>query len=626
MALLVSIDNGGTLTDVCGFDGDRIYHAKTLTTPHDLTECLINGLKALAVQIYGEEDLPRIVASIDHLRYSTTQGTNAIVQRKGPRLGLLADDPLLADSLRAQAPDLFDQLVGARVALVDQQTATDRHALARIVTDLVARGANRIVVAMSGSADAERDVKRLLYSAFPRHLLGAVPLLFSTELTALGNPVRRSWSALLNAFLHPSMERFLYGAEERLRALRNRNPLLVFRNDGNSTRVAKTVALKTYSSGPRGGVLGASRLCEHYQIDQAVSIDIGGTTTDIALFERYACAEHLLGQIESAPVSIPLADVRSIGAGGSSIIRVRDGIVCVGPESVGSAPGPACFGRGGTLPTVTDAALAAGLFDPASYFSGRLPLDPERARRALGEHVAAPLGVSLDVAIKRSLDAYHCQIAAAIRQCGDLRPDACLIAFGGAGPMSACEIADLAGISRVLIPRYAAVFSAFGIGFSDIQHTYTYPVAQLTPDSIADAKRALREQARRGMQAEGFEAEGCRLRWSLLRERDGGVARSPLPDHDVSSPDSGGWIELEITRPIPKPALNSAARPAPRAAVSTATRQMGRSLPLFRLESLQPGEYGDGPCLIEEAYFTAQAPAGWRFEVTSNRDLLLAPV
>jgi N-methylhydantoinase A/oxoprolinase/acetone carboxylase beta subunit len=327
MALLVSIDNGGTLTDACGFDGARVYHAKTLTTPHDLTECLLNSLKALAVQMYGEEDLARIVTSIDHLRYSTTQGTNAIVQRKGPRLGLLTDQQSLADAVRAASPDLFDQLVGARVALVDEQSALDRHRLGRLVTDLVASGANRITVAMGSDAQSERDLKRQLYSAFPRHLLGAVPLLFSSELAALGGPVRRTWSALLNAFLHPSMERFLYGAEQRLRSLRSRHPLLVFRNDGNSTRVAKTVALKTYSSGPRGGVLGASRLCAHYAIEQAVSIDIGGTTTDIAVFNHHACAESLLGQIESAPVSIPLAEVRSIGAGGSSIIQVRDRIV-----------------------------------------------------------------------------------------------------------------------------------------------------------------------------------------------------------------------------------------------------------------------------------------------------------
>jgi N-methylhydantoinase A/oxoprolinase/acetone carboxylase beta subunit len=319
--------------------------------------------------------------------------------------------------------------------------------------------------------------------------------------------------------------------------------------------------------------------------------------------------------------------VRSIGAGGSSIIQVRDGIVCVGPQSVGSAPGPACFARGGTLATVTDAVLAAGLFDPASYFSGRLQLDPELARRALTEQVAAPLRVSLDVAIKRSLDAYHCQIAAAIRQGGYLHPDACLIAFGGAGPMSACEIADLAGFARVLIPRHAAVFSAFGIGFSDIQHTYTSALAKFTAESIAAAKLALAEQGRRGMRAEGFDADGCELSWSLLSEHGGGAVRQQLPEHAGGVPPAGsGWLELQIARPIAKLALNGTRCPPPRPAVSTATRQMHHSLPLFRMESLAAGEYGSGPCLIEEAYFTAQIPAGWRFDVTANQDLMLTPV
>lgn len=616
MGLLVNIDNGGTLTDVCAFDGTRVYHAKTLTTPHDLTECLMAALAALAQQTDADGDLLRLVGSIDHLRYSTTQGTNAIAQRKGPRLGLLVQTDADAQALRAGSPELYETLVGRRMAVLGG--ASDRDVV-QAVRGLVAAGASRLVICLAGdaAADGEMHVRRLLYAAFPRHLLGAVPLLFSTELAPGAEFSRRGWSSLLNAFLHPSMEQFLHHAENRLRQERIRNPLLVFRNDGGSTRVARTIALHTYSSGPRGGAEGGGVIAAHYGLDRVVSIDIGGTTTDLALFAGGKVAEHALGHVESAPIAFPMAEVPSLAAGGGSVLAVSEGKVAVGPESLGALPGPACFGRGGTQATITDVMLLTGVIDPASYFGGQMVLDRERAERAVRQHLAEPLGLSIEEALDLAEAAYDSAIAASVgRLAGEGSADA-LLAFGGAGPMNACGIAERAAISRVLVPRFAAVFSAFGIGFSPIRHEYRCELADFAPDRLAEAQAKLTRKAERGMQGEGFDLADCTIGWRVARSdgTSGLVEGQPV--------DAPGTLVMHVERPIAVPQLGPASAERLRPAKASATRQARGALPLYRIEEMAPGDGADGPCLIEEQFFTCQVRPGWRFVVTGNHDLMI---
>lgn len=613
MGLLVSIDNGGTLTDICAFDGEKVLHAKTLTTPHDLTECLMAGLGALAARTDADGDLLRLVASIDHLRYSTTQGTNAIAQRKGPRIGLIVDSAASAERIEAAAPDLFATLVGDRHAALD---GADERMLVQHVRTLVARGASRLVVAVDGerASAVETDLRRTLYAAFPRHLLGAVPLVFSTDLAPGADFQRRGWSGLLNAFLHPSMEQFLHHAEDRLRRQHIRNPLLVFRNDGGSTRVSRTVALQTYSSGPRGGVEGGEVIARHYGIDRAVSIDIGGTTTDLAFFDGGRVAEARQGHVESAPIAFPLAEVPSVAAAGSSILSVADGAIRIGPESVGALPGPACFGRGGTQATITDVMLLAETIDPASYFGGQLALDRDRAERAVREHLAEPLGLSLDQAVAAAIAAYDARIAEAVKACGSAET---LFAFGGAGPMSACGIAEKAGIDTVLVPRFAAVFSAFGIGFSPVRHEHRVELADFSAQRVADAQAVLLKRAERAMTSEGFALADCRLDWSVVI---GDASPAPLDSVDARA---RGVLRLEAVREIATPVLGPADRPRVRQASPAGTRGTAAPHPLFTLERMAPGDHGAGPCIIEEEFFTCRVPAGWCWVVTGNHDLFL---
>ena len=623
MGKLITIDNGGTLTDICVFDGAAVWRTKTLTTPHDLSECLMAGLTRASAAVFGEADLGRLLLSTDNIRYSTTQGTNALVERRGARLGLISSG-IDAAALSAANPALYAALVGNRCAEVPVAGDESRLDAVRAVSDLVARGANRIVVAFDGdgAAAGEAALKRALLRAFPQHLLGAVPVLFARELANDGDAVRRTWTGLFNAFLHPAMERFLYAAERKLRDARAQSPLLVFRNDGQSARVAKTVAIKTYGSGPRGGADGSRELARHYGFAQLISLDVGGTTTDVAVVDDGNPRSRRHGRIEGVATSFPLADVVSFGVGGSSVIRVADGSVIAGPDSVGSAPGPACFGLGGTAATVTDALFAAGLLDPASYFGGGLRIDLDRARAAVDRAVAGPLGISSDDALAAVEAAWTRQIADGVRGVVTPNGEAAIAAFGGAGPLLVCAVADRLGVTRVLIPKLAAVFSAFGIGFSDIGHDHETPLGD-----AAATLGALRQQARRGMTAEGIDPVSCDETISIVTMIDGSEVVTPFTS-SAASITGNAALRLNVTSRLAHPVLCGKFGGTMTPAASAATRAVlidgqCRTLTVYRVEDLPAGAAASGPAVLEEEYFTCRVDAGWRFETNAAGDILL---
>jgi N-methylhydantoinase A/oxoprolinase/acetone carboxylase beta subunit len=632
MTRLINIDNGGTLTDFCLVDGGEVRYTKTLTTPYDLSRCLFDGLTKVSELAYGEAQLAALLQSTDCIRYSTTQGTNALVQRAGPQLGLLVTDPTLVEGLAAtQAQeDLLAALVGDRWRPISLDA--DDETLGR---ELSARGARRLVIAVSGAdgAAGEARVKGLLLRLYPRHLLGAVPLLFSWELVADPDDIRRTWSGLLNAFLHPAMERFLFNADRRLRDARARQPLRIFRNDGASSRVSKSAALKTYSSGPRGGLEGTRVLAAHYGLRHLVMVDVGGTTTDIGVVSDGAIHVDRRGTIEHAPSSLELAAITSYGVGGSSIFRVADGRLTVGPDSVGAAPGPACFGLGGDQPTITDVLLLAGLLDPATYLGGTLPLYPDRGAKVIEDKIAAPLGLELDDALRQMEEAHAEAIARALADATAITGDTVLAAFGGAGPMTVCGAARRAGARHVLIPRMAAVFSAFGIGFSDLGQRYEQPLPAVDDATICDVADRLLALGARDMFAEGVDMGACTARFRLTVEHEDSERVIELDDlHDATThltPGDRAGLELVLLAPLPHVTLGEGGDIGASAAVAEGTRVLrdgrgGRAeTPVYALASQPPGARGSGPAVIEGPFFTMRVPAGWQFDTTAAGDLRL---
>lgn len=642
MNYLINIDNGGTLTDICVADGDAIFYTKTLTTPADLSDCFFTGISKIAEEISGTDNLPEFLRRTDLIRYSSTQGTNALVERKGPSIGLITDEPDLPERLRFDdnTTDLFDDLIGSRVVDIggtdisdgDQKRDLDA-ALVRAINTLITAGAERLVVSVSDD-NRERTLKRIFLARFPRHLLGSVPVLFAREFSEDRSEVRRVWSAVLNSFLHPTLERFLYSAEHRLRAHKIKKPLLIYRNDGASSRVAKSVALKTYSSGPRGGLEGARSLAETYGLPHVLMIDVGGTTTDVGEVDELRISADRRGRVENVPTSIELSDVRSAGVGGSSVIRTVDGEITVGPDSVGAAPGPACFGFGGTEATVTDVNLLLGVLDPETYLNGELRLDPGRSRQAVMKNVAEPLGITLEEALTRMETAHASRIAEAFLSQVRSGGDTTLAVFGGGGPMSACLAARLAGVRQVIIPRLAAVFSAYGISFSDIAQDFEVEITGKTDAQVDADRQELLEQAERYMFQEGHDLDECETEWTVIHENgDGSEHRRSRPeDAEDATGEHHRVLRLTARHILPHPEVKHSVSPSactPHPAGTRTLLTVGEagsgttSVPVLVLEDQPAGASGEGPAIVEGPFFTARVPEGWAFTVSDAGDLIL---
>ncbi|MER1985329.1 MAG: hydantoinase/oxoprolinase family protein [Solibacillus sp.] len=637
MGLLMTIDNGGTFTDACVIAHDRIVSRKALTTPHDLTKCFVDVIKEVSKELYGKEDMRKLLTEIEYLRYSTTAGTNAIVQKRGPRLGLLlragADPFMLQDN--AEQKEMFDILVGDRVSFLETNE-DDRELDAKVVeavNQLLALGANRIVLSLNNPnlVEDEKKIKQILLRKYPRHLLGAVPILISHELTDDTDDARRTWGALINSFLHTGMERFLFNAENVLREHRMKNPMLIFQNDGNSARIAKTTAIKSYGSGPRGGMEGTKALAKHYNIEHMLTLDVGGTTSDIGLVKNGEITEEKYGRVESIPTSFSQSDLTSIGAGGSSIMKVVDGQIQVGPESVGAAPGPACFARGGVEATITDAYLLMGILDSNSYFGGSMKLDEARAKSAIEEKIAKPLDVSLEEALVLMEKAYEQKIADGLKDYQQQVDDVTLLAFGGAGPMSACGIAEAATIQKIVIPRLAAVFSAFGISFSDIAHEYQVNLTDATTDMVKEKAEQLLLRAKRDMFAEGFDLSQCQIRTSVQLTR-GGQEETILLDnsgHINLEESENVSVHLKVVKEIEHVALEKATalKAISPNAIGTKTildrNKQWADVPVYHFEQMTPGTQGVGPAIIQDEYFTCRVLDGWAYEVNDNQDIFL---
>jgi N-methylhydantoinase A/oxoprolinase/acetone carboxylase beta subunit len=635
MERLINIDNGGTLTDIVVGSGTDFTFTKTLTTPVDLSQCLFDGMTKASAELFGQADLARLLHSTRHIRYSSTQGTNALIERDGPLIGLITDDPALVGVLRTSQESalLFDDLVGDRVGLLPPEGGEDelRTALVAEINRLTTAGAERLIVA-AASLEREHLYKRALLKNFPRHLLGSVPVLFSWEFATDTVRSRQIWSGILNSYLHPTVERFLYNAEDRLRAHKIKNPLLIYRNDGASSRVAKSVALKTYSSGPRGGLEGTRALAEAYGLQNVLMIDVGGTTTDVGAVNNSTIATDRHGSVKGVPISYEMSNVHSTGVGGSSIIALEGGKITVGPESVGAAPGPACFGFGGTRATITDVNLLLGVLDPDTYLNGEMFLDAERSKAVITKTIAEPLGISLEEALVQMEGTYSQTMAAAFTHFVEDPETTTVAAFGGGGPMSACSAARIAGVRHVLVPKLAAVFSAFGISFSDISQTYETNITGMDATAADEAKKAMEAKASRDMFQEGHELDECRVDWRLITEnQDGSSSGTVYSDGLVPSPTSGQSVilSLKATFSLPHPVIEGGTPTQKSEALASGTRAVRSSatqidtIAVYQLEGQQPGATASGPAIVEGPFFTARVPAGWTLDISAAGDLLL---
>jgi len=559
----IGVDIGGTFTDLVLLDSaGTCFSRKMPSTPANPADAVITGIELIL------SDAGLIAADVSEVLHGTTVGSNTLLQKVGARTGLLTTKGFrdVLEIGRIRTPDMFDLTWDKPQPLVRRQLrreideridargnvlkAIDQFEIARIGGELVAQGVESIAICFINSyrnPAHEVMAERVLRQTFPN-----VPVTTSVSVLPEQREYERTSTAVVNAYVLPVMETYLRRLRLGLQRIGIAAPLLVGNSNGglSSIEVAEAKPVFFISSGRSAGVVGAARLGETLKRSDLIVFDMGGTTASASLVQAGEIAratEYEFRDGISTPsrfikaggymMSVPTVDVAEVGSGAGSIAWLDDGgLLHVGPVSAGAEPGPACYGRGGTRPTVTDANVALGLL-PERLAGGALSLDRARARAAIEETIAKPLGLSVDAAAAGIRDVANANMTRAIRavtvERGVDPRDFTLLAFGGSGPLHACDLARSLDIPYVLFPRMPGVFTAMGMLAGDIEHYFIRPCpGRLGAFDPAQAERimaAQRREAAERMTRDGFAPDETELLFSLDLRFVGQDSAIPVP-------------------------------------------------------------------------------------------------
>jgi N-methylhydantoinase A len=536
MTLRVGIDIGGTFTDLVAMSDDGVVTTfKTASTPLDYGEGIIEGLQALL----GER-----VASVADVLHATTVGSNTVLEMKGAKTALITTrgfrDILEIRDLRM--PVLYDigwtkprALVERRLRLEVTEkmrpdgsvsVPLDADSLGPVIAMLRAEKVVSVAVCLLHSyanPAHEREVAMAVRDALPD-----ITVSVSSDILPEIKEYPRTSTTVINAYVQPVVRAYITALDARLRALGIAAPLRLMQSNGGlaSASFAANSPAHIIESGPAAGVVGAAALARRLDEPAIVTFDMGGTTAKAGLVENgevlrteaievgggvMAGSRLLVGA--GYMLKLPAIDLAEVGAGGGSICRLdRAGAPKVGPESAGAVPGPACYGRGGMAPTITDCNLALGYLDPGGLTGGTMRLDAQAAREAIARDLAGPMGLSVEEAAHGMLRLASATMMRAIRAVSvergrDPRGFA-MLAFGGNGPLFAAGIAAELGISRIIVPPLPGVFSAFGLLVADTEHHARQSVRVrldvAEPERIAAILMDLADAGQAQLERDGF--------------------------------------------------------------------------------------------------------------------------
>ena len=491
--LRIGVDVGGTFTDLVGVDdAGRVTLAKSTSTPADPSIGVMDGLTLLATEL--GTDLGGLLADTGLVVHGTTVATNALLERKGAKVGMLTTaghrdviemrEGLKDDRYNLRMPPLVPLVPRARRLDVTErmrfdgtvETPLSKTSAETAIRRLAAAGVGAVAVCYLHSyrdPRHERETRKLLARLLPDAYVS-----LSSDVLAQIKEYERFCTTVVNAYVGPVLARYLGSLGARLQKAGYRGDVLIMQSHGGVATIADSVRLAAGAvlSGPAGGIAGSRHAARLLGEGNLITFDMGGTSTDIALLE--AGEPHLTGDkaVGSSKVALPSIDIHTLGAGGGSIARIdAGGILHVGPESAGAVPGPACYGRGGTAATVTDANLVLGLLDPAGFLGGRARLDPKAAHAAV-EGIAHRLGLGVVLAAEGIHRVVNTNMAegirlVSVRRGADPRRFA-LLSFGGAAGLHITEVARMLEIGRVVVPRVASVLSAWGMLATDLRYEF----------------------------------------------------------------------------------------------------------------------------------------------------------
>jgi N-methylhydantoinase A len=504
-SLRLGVDVGGTFTDLVAISGDRIVTAKVPSTP---------GRSSGVLDAFAASGLtPGMISAFAH---GTTVATNALLERRGARTALVTTEGFrdLIEIARQSRASLYDLTARRPAPLVPRElrfvvrerngpegvvVTLDEQSLRSCVEQVAAARPEAIAVCLLFGylhPDHERRVANALREAMP-----AVRVACSHEVLPEFREYERLSTTVADAYLGPPLATYLSDLAEQA-SKGGIPPPLVMQSSGGVVPVGLAIdqAAACLLSGPAGGAVGAARVALASGYEDVLSFDMGGTSTDVAAISGGRTKMTTEGAVGGVPIKLPMVDIHTIGAGGGSIVWSDSGAMRVGPHSAGAEPGPACYGRGGTEPTVTDCNLLLGYLADGAVFGGEITLDSQLAEQALGE-IGRSLGLSPIEAALGGIHVAESEMARALRVISverGLDPrNFALLAFGGAGPLHACALAEELGMTVVLIPGASGVLSALGLAISDLRQDFVAPFLrpaervdeQAVEEAFAELKR-----------------------------------------------------------------------------------------------------------------------------------------
>ncbi|MFM9940432.1 MAG: hydantoinase/oxoprolinase family protein [Hyphomicrobiaceae bacterium] len=668
----IAVDIGGTFTDLQILDeaSGATYAAKTPTTPDDPSEGLLTGIReAAATYNFGLGD-------ITALMHGTTIATNAVLQRR-LAMGALITTEGFEDVLeigRHFRRDVYANKAERRAILIPRArrfTVKERMRVGGVMETPLDEASVRAVAEKLVAGDVKAVAVSLLHAyANPAHeqriaeiLAKAVPgidVSLSHEVSPEIREFERTSTTVLNALLMPVVRGYLERLRARLAEAGFKAPVYLVQSNGGVTtpETAARQPARLLLSGPSGGALAAETIARRLAMPNLVAVDMGGTSYDVSIVNEGRIRLIQEGTVDGLPVRLPMIEIRTIGSGGGSIAQVEaSGRLRVGPESAGAKPGPVCYGRGGTEPTVTDANVVLGRIDPGFFLGGAMRLDAESASKAVAERVAKPLGLGIEAAAEGIAAVAVSRMAGAIRlslfEKGLDPEDFTLLSFGGASGLHACDTADAMGIQRVVFPRDPGTLSAWGMLYSDIVHSLTRS-RLMKADAAAVERLAvlcaeLEAEGRAVLTRDGVPADRQMLPFAVDMRYPGQAYEIQVPlasprelpkaiaDFHAAHMKQYAHAEphmtpeivavrLSATGRLAKPVerdikLGASGPPKPKRRVFIAGRWQETTV-LVRTAIGDDAQLA-GPLIIEEDHATHYVPPGWKLTVAPSGDLIV---
>lgn len=679
MGYMIGVDVGGTFTDfsVFNLETGELFHYKDSSTPGDPSRAIVKGVKdVLEIKKAQAQD-------VVYLAHGTTVGTNALIEKKGARVGLITTEGFkdLMEIGNQKRPSLYDLQAQKPVPLIPSgcnigvrerirydgsvYTPLDEENVRQAVRQLKQYGVQAIAVCTLFSfinPAHEKRIKEIIAEEYPE-----VYTTISSELAPEFREYSRMSTTVLNSYLGPVMKKYVNNFQTSVREMGIQAEPYITQSNGSIISIKETIdcPIKCAVSGPSAGVVAASFIGRQCNADKIITFDMGGTSADISLIENFTPQVSNEREVEGYPARIPMINIITIGAGGGSIAQIDEGgALKVGPKSAGAVPGPACYGRGGTQPVVTDANIVLGKLNQKRILGGRMEVYLDLAHEALDRCICEKSGLSRAQAANGIITVVNSNMVRAVRSVSvekgyDVR-EFSLMAFGGAGPLHACEVAKELGIRQVIIPPHPGTLCSLGLLLADTKFDMSRTlILEGKVENLPKFNEQFADMIHQGSEAldrEGVTKERRCFEFAvdMRYQRQNFEISIPVPTGEMTEQDlrraiadfhaehkrSYGYcneqapVQFVSYRAsaigiIDKPEMTEQPLcPAAPAPVPLETRSVlfqgeseYRPTPVYRRESFIPGQSIAGPCICEQMDTTLVVPESWIIHVDGYGNL-----